>query len=231
MKSSMTFTGKAAQNLFKALISQQEQENTMTDKTHDGYMQNAQGHLIPREQVRDIDIARDEFVREKVAKIIEMQRLLGNLKLELLDDMAAFVQLSAERYGVKIGGDKGNITMETFDGALRLKRQMSENMAFDEGLQAAKALIDECLREWCEKSPGELRSIIDQAFRVDREGRINTAAILGLRRLKIEDERWMRAMQAIGDSLTITDTKAYVRAYRRDAKGKYSPISLDIAAL
>lgn len=53
------------------------------------YMQNAQGHLIPREQVRDIDIARDEFVREKVAKIVEMQRLLASLKLELLDDMAA----------------------------------------------------------------------------------------------------------------------------------------------
>lgn len=38
-------------------------------------------------------------------------------------------------------------------------------------------------------------------------------------------------MQAIGDSLTVTDTKAYVRAYERDQYGKYQAISLDMAAV
>ena len=40
-----------------------------------------------------------------------------------------------------------------------------------------------------------------------------------LRRHKIEDDRWQRAMQAIGDSLQILDSKAYVRVYERDAHG------------
>lgn len=197
----------------------------------EGYLENALGHLVPMAQVREIDRARDELVREKIAKIKAAQRTLRDLKMELLDDITAFVQLSAERYEVKVGGDKGNVTLESFDGRYRLKRQMSENLAFDEGLQAAKALIDACLCEWCEQSPGELRAVVDQAFRVNKEGRINTAAILALRRLDIRDERWLRAMQAIGDSLTVTDTKAYVRAYERDQYGKYQAIPLDMAAV
>ena len=38
-------------------------------------------------------------------------------------------------------------------------------------------------------------------------------------------------MQAIGDSLQILDSKAYVRVYERDAHGKYVAIPLDMVAL
>lgn len=197
----------------------------------EGYRENARGCLVPEAQIKEIDKARDELVLEKIAKVKAMQEKLRNLKLEMMGDIAAFVELSAERYGVKVGGDKGNITLQSFDGRYRIKRQTSESLAFDEGLQAAKSLIDECLREWCEKSPGELRAIVDQAFKVDKEGRINTNAILSLRRLEITDARWQRAMQAIGDSLQILDSKAYVRFYERDEQGRYNAIPLDIAAL
>ena len=59
----------------------------------------------------------------------------------------------------------------------------------------------------------------------------NTNALLALRRHKIEDERWQRAMQAIGDSLQVLDSKAYVRVYERGKDGKYNAIPLDLAAL
>ncbi|MEG1609636.1 MAG: DUF3164 family protein [Bilophila sp.] len=199
--------------------------------TVDGYKINAQGHLIPLEQVRAIDLARDELVLEKVSKVKVLQEQLKTLKGELMQDITAFVQLSAERFGARLGGNKGNVSLMSYDGAYVIKRQMSENVRFDEGLQAAKELMDECLKEWSAGSPGELRAIVDHAFRVDKEGRINTMAILSLRRLNIKDDRWQRGMQAIADSLQVIDTKAYVRVYERDTTGKYQPISLDMAAL
>ena len=106
----------------------------------------------------------------------------------------------------------------------------SESMSFDEGLHAAKALIDECLEEWS-KDTGPLRAIVEQAFDVNKEGRINTNAILSLRRHNIDDERWQRAMQAISDSLQVQDSKAYVRLYKRDKTGKYVAVPLDMSAL
>lgn len=202
--------------------------NTVTPESH---MENAQGHLVPVGQVREIDRARDELVRELVAGAKTGQESLRGLKFKMLADVSAFAELSAERYGVKLGGGKGNITLTSYDGRYKVVRQMSERLTFDEGLQAAKALIDECLKEWTQDSPGELRAIVDQAFQVDHEGRIATGRILSLRRLGIADERWQRAMQAIGDSLQVEGSCTYVRVYERDERGKYQPIALDMAAL
>ncbi len=60
---------------------------------------------------------------------------------------------------------------------------------------------------------------------------MNSARILSLRKLKISDDRWKRAMQAIADSLQVAGTSTYFRVYRRDDAGKYQPVSLDLAAL
>jgi len=198
---------------------------------HGEYMENAQGHLVPRAQIKEVDLARHELVMEKIAKIRRMQEDLGRLKAEIMDDVEAFVALSAEKYGVQLGGSKGNITLASFDGRYQIKRQISEHLSFDERLQAAKALIDECLKSWTEGSPSELQAIVNDAFYVDREGRINTGRILGLRRLEIKDDRWQRAMAAISDSIQVTGVKAYFRAYERDRHGKMVAIPLDMAAL
>lgn len=199
--------------------------------TPDGYMADAQGRLVPLDQIKPVDMMRHELVMEKVEKIKAMQSAMRNLKAEIMADIEAFIATSAEEYGVAVGGKKGNVTLQSFDGAFQIKRQISEHLTFDERLQAAKELIDECIKEWTEGSPGELRAIVNDAFQVDKEGRINVGRILGLRRLSISDERWQRAMDAISDSLTVTGTKAYFRAYARDESGGMNAIPLDMAAL
>jgi len=197
----------------------------------EGYLENAQGHLVPLDRVQDIDRARDELVQEKVAKVVAMNKELAKLKVELLADVGAFVSLSAEKYGAKIGGTKGNVTLHSYDGRYKIVRQMADTITFGEQLQAAKALIDECLRDWTEGARTEIQALIDQAFQVDKAGNISTTRILGLRSIKITEERWVKAMQAIGDSILVTDTKPYVRVYQRRTDGAYTAIPLDMAAV
>ncbi|SNS06130.1 Protein of unknown function [Humidesulfovibrio mexicanus] len=197
----------------------------------EGYMENAQGHQVPLAQVQEIDKARHELVMEKVAKAKAMRKALAELKAEIMDDVGAFIQLSAEKYEVKVGGNKGNVSLLSFDGRYKIVRQVAENITFDERLQAAKALIDECLRDWTKDARSEIQAIIDQAFQVDKEGNLSTSRVLGLRRLNITDERWLRAMQAIGDSIQVTGTKPYVRVYERRDNGSYTAIPLDMAAV
>lgn len=197
----------------------------------EGFMENAQGHLVPLDRVQDIDKARDELVQEKVAKVVALNKELAKLKVELLADVGAFVSLSAERYGAKIGGTKGNVTLHSYDGRYKIVRQVADTITFGEQLQAAKALIDECLRDWTEGARTEIQALIDQAFQVDKAGNISTTRILGLRSIKITEERWMQAMKAIGDSILVTDTKPYVRVYERQPSGAYAAIPLDMAAV
>jgi len=198
----------------------------------DGYKKNAMGHLVPVEQIQPIDLARDELVMEKAAKIKAAQEQLRQLKAEIMGDIEAFVSLAAEKYDAQVGGQKGNVTLMSFDGRFKLRRQISENLSFDERLQAAKSLIDECIREWTQGSRTELQALINDAFQVDKEGRINTGRILGLRRLNIDDDRWHRAMEAISDSLQVTGTTAYFRLYERVGNGdRYVSVPLDMAAV
>ena len=196
----------------------------------DGYRADARGRLIPEAQIKPIDLARDAVVMDIVRGAAELNTLLATFKRKSFDDVQALVQLSAEQYRVSLGGDKGNVTLTSFDGKYKVQRAVADNISFDERLQAAKKLIDECLTEWIGQGPGELRVIVQDAFDVDKAGNINASKILSLRRHNITDERWMRAMDAISDAIQVIGTTPYIRVYERiDSSGEYRRLSLDLA--
>lgn len=196
----------------------------------EGYMQDARGALIPLGNIREIDMLRHQLVMQIVEEAEKVQEVLRAFREKTFADLEAFFSLSAERYDVKLGGVKGNVTLSSFDGRFRVLRARQDTIVFDEGLQVAKAIIDECLQDWTRDSRAEVRAIIDQAFQVDKAGNISTARVLGLRRLKIEDARWQQAMKAIGDAISVASSKAYVRVYvRRGDTEFYDLLPLDLA--
>ncbi len=205
-------------------------ENT-TKSIPEGYMVDSQGRMVPLEIVKEIDLERDALVREIVGQALDLSKHLAAFKTQVMGDIGAFVELSAERYGAKVGGTKGNVQISSFDGEYKVRRDIADTLQFDEGLKAAKALIDECLHEWTEDSGPEVRILINDAFQVDKQGNINTNRVLGLRRLAIKHPKWQMAMQAISDSLQIAGSKAYLRIYKRQLDGSYRQVNLDLASL
>lgn len=193
------------------------------------YRQDAKGNLIPIKNIKQIDLARDDFVREAIAKMRPVQKLLSDLKREIMADVHAFIDMSVEQYGAQ-RSVKGNATLYSYDGKYKISIAMQDKLHFDERIYAAKTLIDECLNEWSENSSSELKLIVQSAFDVDKEGKINTAKVLALRRHDIKHEKWQRAMQAISDSVHIQTTREYVRFYERDDETQeYVMINLDFA--
>lgn len=195
-----------------------------------GYMQDSAGRLVPIESIKPIDLMRDQLVGELIGKAKALNQQITTFKGQVFGDIAAFADLSAEQYGARIGGQKGNITLFSFDGRYKVLRAKSEYLAFDERLQAAKALIDECISEWSQGSPVPLQVLVNDAFAVSKEGKIDTQRVLALRRHEIDDPRWKSAMKAIGEAVQVVGSKAYVRCYERDDNGEYQPIALDVAA-
>lgn len=194
------------------------------------YWRDAKGNLTPAELVKEIDKARDALVHEWVERGRDLSKAISHFKEGIFGDVQAFIELSAEKYGAKVGGNKGNVTLFSYDGKYKIQRAINESLQFDERIQAAKVLIDECLNEWSEGSRPELKALIERAFNVDKEGNLNTSRILGLRRVEIQDSRWQNAMQAISESVQVVSSKAYVRLYERVGESdQYVPIALDVA--
>ncbi len=198
----------------------------------EGYMKDAQGRLVPLEMVKEIDKLRDELVRKMVTTAKQTAEILATFKTSALSEIQSFCDLSAAEYGKELGGTKGNVQLTSYDGRYRMDRCVSEYLDFDERLQVAKELIDQCLQEWSSDSRPELKLLVNDAFQVDRKGNVNTKRILSLRKFEIEDPRWQRAMQAINDSLTVSGSRVYLRLYERiGGSDQWRQIPLDIAAV
>lgn len=197
-----------------------------------GFRQDGQGRLIPESMIKPIDIERDRLVHHLVDRASELSTELADFKQMAFGDIRAFIDMSFEEYGAKVGGKKGNVTLLSFDGRYKIQLAVQESIALDERLQAARALIDECLREWTQGARPEVVTLVNDAFRADTKGEIRTARVLALRRLEIQDERWQRAMTAIGEACQVVGSKSYIRIYERVGDtDQYQAISLDIASL
>lgn len=198
----------------------------------EGYWVDAKGVMTPESIVKEIDKERDSLVGEMVERAIAINTVLSEFKLKAFADIQAFVDLSAEKYGAKKGGAKGNVTLFTFDGRFKIQRAMQDKIQFDERLQAAKSLIEECISGWTEGVRPEIHMLISEAFSTDKEGNINTGRVLALRRYDIDDERWQNAMDAISEAIQVVGSKSYIRVYERVGESsEYKPISLDIAGV
>lgn len=206
--------------------------NQQIQSIPDGYRKDAAGRLIPEIMIKPVDLKRDQLVCIIAEEAKKMQGALRIFKLNVFHNINAFVDYSASNYDVKLGGKKGNLTLYSFDGAYKVQVAIAEHMVFDERLQAAKHLIDECITGWSQGSRPEIQVLVQDAFQTDKEGKINTGRVLGLRRLDIRDEKWATAMKAIGESLQVVGSKEYVRFYERiEGTDEYRPISLDVAAV
>lgn len=194
-----------------------------------GYWQDAQGRLTHESLIRPADRARHNLVKQIVEDARGISAGLAAFKSQTMERVAAFVEASAAEYNVRLGGKKGNVTLFSFDGRYKVIRAQQERSVFDERLQSARSLIEQCMTEWTKNARYEIKALIERAFEVDKEGMISVSRVLALRRVDIKDERWQKAMLIIGESLQVIDSKSYIRVYERDAKGEYQPIALDVA--
>lgn len=198
------------------------------------FMVNAQGHHVPLEMIKPIDLMRDQLANEIFDRAAFLSNELKAFKAQSFEEIESFIDLSVEQYGAtkRPGGQKGNVTLMSFDGRIKIQRAKADSITFDERLVAAKALIDECLHDWTAEARPEIKALIDRAFDTDKEGNIRTGAVLALRRVDIKDPRWTQAMNAIGEAVQVISSKAYVRVYQRVGDSdRWEAVSLDVAGV
>ena len=194
------------------------------------YMADAKGSLVPVEAVKPADKLEDETVRKIMDFARELSAQIGRFRGHTFTDLGEFDALLEQDYGAKRGGRKGNRTYQTFDGCQKVQVQVSDFIDFGPQLQIAKGLIDECLNEWAADSRPEIRAVVTRAFNTDKEGHINRSEIFMLLRLDIEDERWVKAMEAIRAAMRVTGSKTYIRFYERPAlDAEWKAVTIDIA--
>lgn len=196
------------------------------------FMTDAQGRQVPVSMIKKFDLKRNDLVCSIMSRAFAERERLAEFKRQVWEEIQAFVDESAKDSGAKkLGGKKGNITLTSFDGRYKLIVAVNDGILFNEKLQIAKQLIDECIGKWSKNARPELKVLVDDAFNVGKNGLVSTGKVLGLRRLNITDTTWRRAMDAITESIQVVSSKTYMRFYERQDDESYKQIPLDVASL
>jgi hypothetical protein len=200
-----------------------------------GYVENSSGNLVQESKVKEQDKLRDQvtLALAKEAELISEQ--LKTFKTKALRDIADLIQIAADKYEINMGGKKGNVSISSYNGQYKVQRTYADNIAFTEEIEAAKALFDQCLMNWSEGGSDnvqKMKAVIDRTFRTNRNGQIKTAQVVDLMRTEIDDDLWMKAIEALTESMQVTGSTVYVRVYKRIGESdRYQAISLDLASV
>lgn len=205
-------------------MSDTKQENQTTV-----YRENRRGHLVPVENISDQDLLKDALVTGIAREAMGLDGVLKSFVDRTIKDVDAFYELVAEKYGVtERGKGKGGRTLTSYDGRYKVQISVQDRIDFSEEIHVAKDLIDSYLRRLLKDAaaPPEITLLVENAFQVDKKGNFNTRRILDLLQYDIRDEEWLRAMEAIKDSIEVRETARQVRVYERNEDGSYRMIPL-----
>lgn len=197
-------------------------------KIPDGYMENGLGHLVPEANVAELDKLRDDTVRKLVATAEEAGRVVAEFRAGAAAEVSSFCELSAQEFGAEIGGEKGNVTLSSYDGSMKVVRARADEITFTEAVRVTREKVLACIEKWTKGSNANLARLVGKAFETDKNGHLSPAKILSLRQIRIDgDADWDAAMRALDGAVQVIGSRQYIRFYRRDGSGKYTQVGVD----
>lgn len=203
----------------------------------DGFMFDSKGNLIAEANVKAQDKLMDQTVRTIVSFASDLSAQIARFKGHTYDDIETFVALLRDEHGIeKSRSHRGDITLTSFDGLMKVTVSTQDNIGFGPELQVAKEQLDVLIDEWSEGASDQLRALTATAFDTSKAGNVNRDAIIRLRRLEFHtddgepDPRWRVVQGLITDSIRSVGSKSYVRIHTRETTdGAWTLLPLNLA--
>ena len=111
------------------------------------HRRDGKGTLVPERLIKPQHLLEDETVRKIVGYADALSEQVARFKEHSFDDINAFEAILSQEYGETRGGAKGNKTLMSYDGLVKVQVQVADHIEFGPELQVAKSLVDECLNE------------------------------------------------------------------------------------
>jgi len=186
----------------------------MAKKDQQGNWIDARGKAVPEEYVPEIDRRRDAMVEGCFKIAGKLAEDIISAKLKILQGIEEYLAELAKVKRTKENW-KGNICLDSFDGSLRINRRMNDQIGFDEKIQLVKTILDKWIATRLHGKDATLSRVISQAFDLDKQNCINTAMLVKLLHLDIDDKDWRKAMAILKESMTVKTTSQYVNFLRK----------------
>ena len=118
----------------------------MAIKNEKGFWIDPKGGQVPVKYIDKQDKDRDRMVEKAIKKAMALSDIIASTKKELCGIIDDYISEVSKTNGVSKDW-KGNISMRDFSHQFEIQVKINETIKFNEQLQVAKELIDECIRE------------------------------------------------------------------------------------
>jgi hypothetical protein len=102
---------------------------------------------------------KDRIVERAFRVISKLEKMLDQLNADLDIWISEYTQWIMAKNMVDEDW-RGNLSLSTFDGMMRIQIKYNDVIEFDEEIQLAKQLIDQCLIDWSQDN-GNIRAIVN----------------------------------------------------------------------
>jgi len=175
---------------------------------------------------------RDNFILATVTEMCQLSETLHSLKKKTLTEGN---DLHDQMYEIfeKEPKELKRFSLITEDSNHKLEIEKSEVQALNETAEVAITEIRDILRDKFANRNKAMYGVIDSLLSKNRKGDYDPRMVAKLRKHEsdVNDERFSKALDTLSAAYYVSDTAMYVRAYKKDQRGKYQPINIQFSSL
>ena len=175
---------------------------------------------------------RNNYIENIVSRFEALSPVLADLKKSALQEGSLLDKEMYEVFGKKSRGHKSVTLKNTLD-TMKVEITHQDKFTFDETAQVHIDTIKNVLEEKFASRNKTMYKIITDLLVRNKKGDWNASNVLKLRQTaeEINDPRLTQAVKELILSAQYSGTSDYVRAYKRNAEGKYVALVIQFSAL
>lgn len=143
---------------------------------------------------------------------------LAEIKKFCLSEFRAHREMMFNDHGKSVGGKDGGFSVKSACGKFLVRMTVAKHMTMGPEVEIAKQYFDECLDEWTANGAPEIREIVESAWQVNKEGKVNARRILELRKYKFTDPKWIKALELVEEAICNDSSTTYINFYHVDTE-------------
>jgi hypothetical protein len=202
-----------------------------TQKKGDAWTDEA-GMAIPFNRISKSEKVKEATSSSLIKDALGIQSMLFSFKTKIEKAMDDVVNSLIEEKKLP-KNSKGNHTFYNFDKSIKIEVDAKDNLRFDEALiAAARQQLDAFISDNVQGTDDIIRQLINSAFQ-NTKGGLDSKKVMSLfkYKTKIKDNRFIKALELIEQSISRPSSKKYFRVWAKDADGQYQNIDLNFSSL
>lgn len=195
----------------------------------------SKGIEIPNNRILKSEKLKENYAFKIAKSAQKASELLSALKQEIRQACAEIEQAVRAEASVEKKDGKGNFTWYNFDESIKIERNITEPMRFDDmSLKLCKETLDEFLDTSLTGNDKALMvaEIVKDAFSTTR-GKVDVKKVVGLQKYekRVNDPLYTKAMDFARQGIRRPESKTYYTVSLRNSEGEYVSVKLDLASI